>query len=63
MLSTSLAAVAIALAILVAAQIFYSAGLITADGRNLCLTALLVWAAIAMTVFIFGVFAMLKGLF
>ena len=63
MLSTSLAAVAIALVILVAAQIFYSAGLITVDGRNLCLSAFLIWSAIAMAVFIFGVFAVLRSVF
>lgn len=60
MLSTSIGAGVIALIVTVAAQILYMTGLISADGRNLCLTALLVWLGIAMAVFIFGVFVILR---
>ena len=60
MLSTSIVAVVIALVITVAAQILHMNGIVSADGRNLCLTALLVWLGIAMAVFIFGVFVILR---
>ena len=63
MLSTSLAAVVIALAILVVAQLFYSAGVVTVDTRNVCLAAFAVWCAIASAVFVFGVFATLEMFF
>lgn len=59
MLSTSLAAVVIALVIAIAAQILYSAGIVTTDARNLCLATFLVWCGLAMTVFVFGMFAAL----
>ena len=61
MLSTSIGAVVIALIITVAAQILHMNGIVSADGRNLCLAALLVWIGIAMAVFIFGVFALLRS--
>ena len=63
MMSTSIGAVVIALVITVAAQILYMNGIIGADSRNLCLTSFLVWAGIAMAVFIFGVFAVLRSVF
>ena len=63
MLSTSLAAVVIALAVLVAAQIFHEAGIVTADARNLCLAAFAVWCAIASAVFVFGVFVLFRKAF
>lgn len=63
MLSTSIGAVVIGLVVTLAAQILYMNGIVSADGRNLCLAALLVWAVIAMAVFIFGVFAVLRSVF
>lgn len=61
MLSVSIGAVVIALIVTVAAQILHMNGIVSADGRNLCFTALLVWLGIAMAVFIFGVFALLRS--
>lgn len=63
MLSVSIGAVVIALVITVAAQILYMNGIVSADGRNLCLVAFLCWCGIAMTIFIFGVFAVLGSVF
>ena len=63
MLSVSIGAVVIALVITLAAQILYMNGIVSLDGRNLCLAALLVWLGIAMAVFIFGVFAWLRSVF
>ena len=63
MLSVSIGAVVIALVITIAAQILHMNGIVSADGRNLCLTALLVWLGIAMAVFIFGMFALLRSVF
>lgn len=63
MLSVSIGAVVIALVITVAAQILHMNGIVSVDGRNLCLAALLVWLGIAMAVFIFGVFVLLRSVF
>lgn len=63
MLSTSIGAVVIALVVTLAAQILHMNGIVSADGRNLCLTALLVWLGISMAVFIFGMFALLRSVF
>lgn len=63
MLSTSLAAVAIALAITIVAQLLCSAGILTTDARNLCLASLVVWVGITAAVFVFGVFAVLGAWF
>ena len=63
MLSVSIGAVVIALVITLAAQILYMNGIVSLDGRNLCLAALLVWLGIAMAVFIFGVFVLLRSVF
>lgn len=63
MLSTSIGAVVIGLVVTLAAQILYMNGIVSADGRNLCLTALLVWIGISMAVFIFGMFALLRSVF
>ena len=63
MLGTSIGAVVIALIVTIAMQILYSAGVVSADSRNLCLASLLVWVGIAMAVFIFGVFAVLRSVF
>lgn len=63
MLSTALAAVVIALAVAIAAQLFHSAGIVTTDARNLCVATFLVWCGLAMTIFIFGAFAVLGAWF
>lgn len=63
MLSVSIGAVVIALVITIAAQILHMNGIVSSDGRNMCFTALLVWAVIAMAVFVFGVFAVLRSVF
>ena len=63
MLSTVLAAVVISLVVAVAAQILHMAGIVTTDARNLCLATFVIWCGLAMTVFLFGVFALFRNAF
>lgn len=62
MLSLSVAAAVISLLIVFVAQILYSARVVRADTRNLCLTACGVWLTVAVVVYCVGLLIMAGGL-
>lgn len=62
MLSLSVAATLISLLIVVVVQGLYSVQIVTADTRNLCLTACGVWLTVAVVVYCVGLLIMAGGL-
>ena len=61
MLSLSICAVIIGMVITFAAQVLYSAQIVTADTRNLCLTAFGVWLTVAVMTYCGGLLILAGG--